>query len=242
MIWLGRRAAYLGQYRAAHEIFSRGLETFPGSARLLRHRGHRRLSLRDWRAAVEDLGHAARLVAWQPDEIEADGAPNAAGIPRSTLQSNIWYHLGLAHFLLGEFEAAESAYWPGLEVSRVNDDMLCATSYWLYLSLMRQGKTYSATALLEAIHAEMDVIENFSYHNLLLMYKGELGIESVRQELETDSIQNATLAFGIASAYLHEGNREAALRTLRGIVEKENWASFAYMAAEAELDRLGALR
>jgi hypothetical protein len=66
-----------------------------------------------------------------PDEIEPDGAPNRAGIPRSTLQSNIWYHLGLAQYLSGDFNAALASYREGMKVSRVNDDMLVATSDWL---------------------------------------------------------------------------------------------------------------
>ena len=39
IIWLGRRTAYLGRYWEALRIYTRGLEKYPESYRLLRHRG-----------------------------------------------------------------------------------------------------------------------------------------------------------------------------------------------------------
>ena len=60
--------------------------------------------------AIADLRRASQLVAGKPDEVEPDGAPNKAGIPRSTLQSNIWYHLGLAQYLRGDFRRR----WPAI--------------------------------------------------------------------------------------------------------------------------------
>src|SRR5688572_22622043 len=48
IIWLGRRQAYLGEYRAAIDTFSNGLAILPESVRLLRHRGHRFITLREF--------------------------------------------------------------------------------------------------------------------------------------------------------------------------------------------------
>src|ERR1700741_5254182 len=45
IIWLGRRQAYLGDYRAAIDTFSNGLAIMPASVLLLRHRGHRYITL-----------------------------------------------------------------------------------------------------------------------------------------------------------------------------------------------------
>ena len=41
LIWAGRRYAYMGEYRRAIELYSRGLALHPQDARFLRHRGHR---------------------------------------------------------------------------------------------------------------------------------------------------------------------------------------------------------
>ena len=45
-IWLGRRTAYLTRYNEAVKIFSDGIEKYPNSYKLYRHRGHRYISQR----------------------------------------------------------------------------------------------------------------------------------------------------------------------------------------------------
>ncbi|MCC5862164.1 MAG: hypothetical protein JJT93_09675, partial [Gammaproteobacteria bacterium] len=60
-IWLGRRLAYLQRYEEAVAVFSAGLTRFPESYRLLRHRGHRHITLRDFDAASEDFQRAYAL-------------------------------------------------------------------------------------------------------------------------------------------------------------------------------------
>src|SRR4029079_14854032 len=109
-IWLGRRLAYLGRFPEAIEAFTQGIAIHPADARLYRHRGHRYITTRRFDREVADLTKASQLVAGKQDEVEPDGAPNKAGIPRSTLQSNIWYHLGLAQYLSGDFDAALASY------------------------------------------------------------------------------------------------------------------------------------
>jgi tetratricopeptide (TPR) repeat protein len=117
IIWLGRRLGYLGRHREAVDAFTRGIALHPDDARLLRHRGHRYITLRDFARAEADLERAAELVRGRPDEVEPDGAPNRVGIPTSTLQSNVWYHLGLARYLQGDFAGALDAYREAMRVS-----------------------------------------------------------------------------------------------------------------------------
>src|SRR5690349_9092622 len=89
VIWLGRRTAYLGNYKESINIFTGGVKNFPSDARFYRHRGHRLLTLRCFDDAVRDFEKAAALVKGKADEIEPDGLPNVRNIPTSTLQSNI---------------------------------------------------------------------------------------------------------------------------------------------------------
>jgi tetratricopeptide (TPR) repeat protein len=77
ILWLGRRTAYLGRFEEAIEIFTRGLVLHPDDPRLLRHRGHRWITVRRFDRAIEDLERAVRRVAGQPDRVEPDGQPNA---------------------------------------------------------------------------------------------------------------------------------------------------------------------
>jgi hypothetical protein len=67
------------------------------------------------------------LIANTPDQIEPDGLPNARNIPTSTLQSNIWYHLGLAHYLRHDFDRALDAYRKCLAVSKNPDGVVSAS-------------------------------------------------------------------------------------------------------------------
>ena len=240
LVWVGRRIAYLGRYRDAVEVFASGIEAFPDDARFYRHRGHRYLSLRRLDPAVQDLERAARIIAGQPDEVEPDGLPNARNTPTSTLQSNIWYHLGLAYYLRGDFENALRAYRQCLGVSK-NPDMLVATSNWLYLTLRRLGRTADAARVLAPINNDLDIIENRSYQRLLLMYKGELPQDSVLwlSPSGEPSLDDVTTAYGVGTWHLVNGRQAEADRIFRAVVgARSQWAAFGYLAAEAELARM----
>lgn len=234
LIWLGRRVAYLGRYREAIEIFGRGVSRFPEDARFLRHRGHRYISIRRFDLAEDDLVRAAELIAGKPDEVEPDGLPNEAGIPVSTLQTNIWYHLGIARYLQGDFEGALEAYRACLEVSK-NDDMQVATRHWLYMTLRRLGREAEAATVLEPVRMNMKILENQAYHKLLLMYRGEIPPEA----LLVDDANFVTTGYGVGNWYLYNGKQDEAVRLFRQVVETGLWSSFGAIAAEAELHRLG---
>lgn len=239
LIWLGRRTAYLGRYREAIEIFTRGVAKWPRDARFLRHRGHRYVSIRRFDLAEADLEKAARFIAGQPDEVEPDGLPNAAGIPTSTLQSNIWYHLGLARYLQGDFAEALEAYHACLAVSK-NPDMEVATRQWLYLTLRRLGRAAEAAQVLEPVRLDMDVLENHAYHRLLLMERGEIPAASLlAAEGGAADFDPVTLGYGVGAWSLAEGRREEAVRLFRHVVATGPWSAFGAIAAEAELHRLG---
>jgi tetratricopeptide (TPR) repeat protein len=236
-IWLGRRLAYLGRFRDAIDVFTAGIARHPGEPRLYRHRGHRYITTRKFDLAVGDLTRASQLVAGRPDEIEPDGAPNRAGIPRSTLQSNIWYHLGLAHYLNGNFIQALDAYREGMKVSRVNDDMLVATSDWLYMTLRRLKRDAEARAVLDPIKEQMDVLENGAYHARLLMYKGLRTPDSVLNLNTADDVQIATQGYGVGNWYLVNGDRAKAKDIFDRVLAGRAWPAFGFIAAEADTKR-----
>jgi len=239
IIWLGRRQAYLGRFREAIDTFSKGIEKFPNDARFYRHRGHRRITVRQFDLAISDLEKAARLTRGKPDEVEPDGQPNARNIPTSTLQFNIWYHLGLAYYLKHQDDKALKAYRECLKVSR-SPDRLVSTSHWLYMTLRRLNRESEAAKVLEPITEGMDVIENTGYYRLLMMYKGvvsagDLLAETLKQQ--TTAASHSVL-YGIANWYLYNGEREKGVRVLRQIAESEQWTSFGYIAAEADLKKI----
>lgn len=238
IIWLGRRTAYLGRYRDAIRIFSDGIAKHPNDPRMYRHRGHRYITLREFDKAIADFDRAASLIRGRPDEIEPDGIPNALNTPTSTLHSNIWYHLGLAHYLKGDFPRALAAYREAMRVSS-NPDMLVATSHWLYMTLRRLGRKAEAEAVLAPISRAMPIIENDAYHRLLLLYKGELSPDSLARS-GSDALTDATAGYGLGNWHWYSGRGDEARRVFRRVVSGGNWASFGHIAAEAELARLAA--
>ena len=237
LIWVGRRLAYLGHYDEAIEVFTQGLSTHPREAKLYRHRGHRFITTRQFERAAVDLERAVWLVRDQVDETEPDGLPNIRGIPLSTTQFNIWYHLGLAYYLQGAFDHALRVYQECLEISG-NPDLLSATTHWLYMTLRRLGREEEASEVLEPIQAEMEIIENEEYHRLLLMYKGELVPEQLLDDARVEGGRpTATVAYGVGNWYLYNDLAERAEEVFAEIVGGDQWSSFGYIAAEAELER-----
>jgi tetratricopeptide (TPR) repeat protein len=232
LIWLGRRTAYLGHYKEAIRIFTQGVEKFPDDARFFRHRGHRFITLRCFDLAIADLDHAVKLIKGKPDQVEPDGLPNARNIPTSTLQSNIWYHLGLAHYLTGDFKAALKAYREAAKVS-TSPDMLVATTNWQYMTLRRLGRKKDATALVATIKPDLEVIENGDYLKLIRLYQGKTTAEELLKEISGA----ASIGYGLGNWFLYNDQRDEAEKIFREVILGNQWASFGHIAAETELSR-----
>ncbi len=239
IIWLGRRTAYMGRYHEAIAIFSKGIQLHPADARFYRHRGHRYLTLRCFDKAIADFKQAAQLVKGKPDETEPDGLPNAKNIPTSTLQSNIWYHLGLCYYINAEYKNALTAYKQCLRVSK-NNDMYVAAANWLYITLRKLEKKKEAAKLLKTIADDMELIENKDYHQVLMLYKQETDFADPVAYLSQskENLGLASFGFGLGNYLLLNGKREQARKVFELITSSTQWAAFGYIAAEAELAKM----
>jgi dipeptidyl aminopeptidase/acylaminoacyl peptidase len=240
IIWLGRRLAYLSRFREAVDVYSRGITKHPHDVRLLRHRGHRHVTLREFDKAIADFEAADRLIRERniPDEIEPDGQPSLRGAPTSTTRFNVYYHLGLAHYLKGDFEKALAAYRECMKYSRASHENLVATSDWLYMTLRRLGRDREAADVLAPIHKGLDVRDNTSYLNRLLLYKGEKKVEEVLDPTTDDGIVLATQGYGVGNWYLYNKQPAKAKEVFERVVTGPQWAAFGLIAAEAELLRM----
>ncbi len=246
IIWVGRRQAYLWRYQDAIATFTNGITRHPTNPRLYRHRGHRYITVRQFDRAIADFEKATSLIKGTQDEIEADGAPNPAGKPRSTLHFNIWYHLGLAYYLTGDYSKAHNAYVECMKVSN-NDDSVTATSDWMWMTLMRLDRKAEAAKLLERITPKMDILENGSYHRRLLMYKGlekpdVLLAPPADADAAVAALTIATQGYGVGNYYYVTGDRAKAKEIFEKVVSGPQWAAFGYIAAEADLVRLQKLQ
>jgi tetratricopeptide (TPR) repeat protein len=236
LIWYGRRTAYLGQYKQAIDIYTKGLEKHPAEPRLYRHRGHRYISIREYDKAIADFEKAAQLIEGTPDQIEPDGMPNALNIPVSSLHGNIWYHLGLAYYLTTQYDKAYTAYLKCRESGNHYDNIVSST-HWLYMIQQRLGNPSKADSLLAPIHADSTVIENQSYADLCELYKGWLPVDSVMPSGE-GSPSNDAIRYGVANWYLYHGDSSQAQQLMEALIGEKAFTSFGYLAAEADLIRI----
>lgn len=258
LVWYGRRLGYLGRFNEAVGVFTEGIQRHPDDARMWRFRGHRRITLRQFDKAVADLERAAQLIRGQPDEVEPAGQPNARGVDLDTLHENVWYHLALARFLLGDWEGAVDGWRSCRETVR-NDDGRAMCAYWIASAARRaaveagaRGDTKAARSFeaevqlaLADVHRDMDIVEYVSYHRLALAWKGDLLPREVLDEARaaaSGGVDFATVGYGVAHWLLCSGDREAARAVLVDVCADESWHAFGHIAAEVELARMESVR
>jgi len=181
IIAYGRALAGLWRYHEAIEVYSKGIKAHPDAAMLYRHRGHRYISIRDFDKAASDMAKAAAL---------------------NDKDFDIWYHLGLAHYLRGNFDKARAAYESCLKVA-ADDDSRIAISNWLYATLRRLDRKEEAAKVLEGINEGMKVEENTSYLNLLLFFKGLKTEDEVLTWAANSELDTATVGYGIGCWHLY---------------------------------------
>lgn len=207
-------------FREAIESFSIGLSYNPFHALTLRHRGHRQLSVYRFEEGAFDLEMSSRL---DPSNWDT------------------WYHLGLAYYLVGDFERSDQAYTRCLELTRSDQDEMVAIVDWKWMTLMRLGKEEEASKLLELVDTNTEAGENIAYKNRVLMYKGEMDPEKVLDydDSEFRDLELATQGYGVAMYHYFNGEKEKAFNLFNLILEKDTfWSAFGYLAAYQEKKRM----
>lgn len=218
---LGRAQGGIWRFREAVATYTRGLELQPNDARLLVARGHRYISLRQPDKALADLKKAATI------------DPTATGL---------WYHLGLAHYLRGEFAEAAAAFGKSRAEAKT-DAELVGPSDWLYMSLRRAGKTAEAAQVLERITPELKIEGNENlYFSRLLLYKGvkseaDLPLPAPSDDMASE-LRAATLGYGIGNWHLYNGNTAKAREYFERAATSKAWAAFGAICAEKDLTRM----
>ncbi|MBM3907920.1 MAG: hypothetical protein FJ363_07565 [Gemmatimonadetes bacterium] len=238
LIWYGRRLAYLGKLRESIAVYTHGLTLFPDNPWLLRHRGHRYISVREIDRAVKDLERATVVVEGKPDIVEPDGQPNPAGVPIGTLHSNIGYHLALAYYLRSDWEKAAAVARKEVAAA-TNDDRRVSMAHWLYMSLRRAGRDAEAAKAIEPFRRSLTIVENQSYERLMHLYLGALGADSAAARAAGQmSSSDASVAYGVANWHFYNGRREQAVKLFEALVAGGQWGAFGAIAAEADVARL----
>ncbi len=209
-------ASGAARYREAVAVLDAALERSPDHPLLLCDRGHYRVNMRRFELAKADLERARTL------------APDS---------NDVWYHLGLSHWMVGEFPEALVAFQRALALAE-NESHTVAYTDWVYLALRRVGDHAGAAAALEPIHKDMvTTMNNHLYLKRLLFYKGEWTEAQLVEVFEQGGLAFAAY-YGLACWHLYEGNADIAREYFLKVVDNGTaWGGFAHIASEAELYR-----
>lgn len=217
-LWMERGLALAKQrlMREAVEAYSKAISLDPFKGIYYRHRAHRHLSCWEFQEACADFEVASRLI---PDNWD------------------VWYHLGLSHFLLGEYEEAVPAYRRCMEVTETDGQMI-ALCDWYWRTLMRCNRKEEAEKVLENINDHMDYIEpELGYYYDCLIYKGLLKAEDYIERSKDCLLDSTIMAYSLSNYYRVMGDPKKADELLEDLLSKDDteiWAYFGYLAAVAE--------
>jgi tetratricopeptide (TPR) repeat protein len=208
-------------------VFSRGLEKFPDSYRLLRFRGRHLARSREFERAIADYERAAALIENVQDSYEPDGIINARHQYLGSYRANIHYYLGQTSWAIGDYAAVvRSMERSSAEPLVQHSDRLVATTYWQFLALRKLGRHDAATKLVEAVPDNLELLENHTYYEGVRFFKGTLS----EQELlpRADSIGK----FAIAMQKHFSGEEMVAEQMWKEIIED---SAQGFWPAESEL-------
>jgi len=225
-LWMkkGIELAKQMHFREAIEAYSIGLSHNPFHALSLRHRGHRLISTYRFEEAAFDFELSSRL---DPSNWDT------------------WYHLGLAYYLMGDFERANNAYTRCLEMTKDDQEELVAIVDWKWLTLMRLGKDEEAKAVLQLVDEKTNPGENIVYKERVLMYKGDIKPETILKSIPGyagdafGDFELATQGYGVAMYYYFNGGKEKTFELFDRILKHDTfWSAFGFIAAYQDAKRL----
>ena len=212
IIDLGVAQSGARQFREAIATFTRGLEIEPNNALLLRWRGHRYLSVREFDKALADLTRGSAI--------------------DSTIYG-IWYHLGIVQYVRGEFAAAAASFAKAQPIAPDPGELAGSTD-WLWMSLSRAGRGAEAKAMLDRRPESRFAPVTNAYTRRLQLYRGEIGPEAVLTAADTDEVQIATIAYGVGNWYLVKGDKAKARDWFEQSVQVGRMAGFGFILSEVE--------
>ena len=213
-IQLGVAQSGARQFREAIATFNRGLAIEPNNPLLLRWRGHRYLSVREFDRALDDLTRGSRL--------------------DSTIYG-LWYHLGIVRFARTDFGGAVDAFARAQRIAPDSGELAGSTD-WLWMSLMRGGRAAEAQAMLA--RRPDSVAAGNAYTRRLKLYRGEIQPDQVMTPADTADVQVATLSYGVGHWYLLHGDTRRAREWFQRSVQSGGWPAFGFIMSEIELRRL----
>lgn len=205
------------QFREAIRTLSKGLAFAPNDPMLLRWRGHRYLSVREFGRARADLTRGLKL---------------------DSRNYGILFHMGVLRFTEGDFNGAAAMFTRAQPLAPDGGERAGSTD-WLWMSLARGGRMAEANAMLARRPDSLPAPPGYAYVSRLRLYRGEVAPEQLITPADTADVQVATLNYGLGSWYMAKGDTASARAAFSRAVASGGWPGFGFIVSEAELRRLG---
>ncbi len=212
-----RSLAALRRYDDAVGACGAAIEARPGDAEALRDRGHYHLNAGRLDAGLADLTKAETM------------SPKDRGV---------FYHLGLAYYLKGDFDKAATAYERCSDTS-ATDAARVECQAWLVPSLLRAGRRQDAKALLARLPSSPVAGHSSLYLDRLLLFKGVKTEADLAATMSSEgAVTETTVGYGIGLWHLLNGRPGPARTYFQRAVGANLPTSWGARAAEAELRRM----
>jgi tetratricopeptide (TPR) repeat protein len=230
---IGRLLLTQSRYRDAIANYTEGISKYPESFKLYRHRGHRYINLRQPDDAIADLEKARDLMASQPEAMEygPDGKPTAS------TQHQVWYHIGIYHYLKRDYDACAEAFEKALAATKEPSN-IAGASDWLYNAYQRMGDKAKAENVLTPFTVDYPIEDkNYPYFRRLLLFKKLITPEELidpNMDPSAMSVADMTRLYGLANFHAYNGDAERANELYKKVIATDQWLGFA--CAGAELD------
>jgi tetratricopeptide (TPR) repeat protein len=229
-----RRAAALASLRRfadAVAACSNGMAANPGETTLLVDRGHYYLNLHRIDLALADL---SRVEAMRTDTVVV---PLNARDRIERLQGEdyqLWFHLGLAKYLDGQFAAAVDTFDKCIRTARFTCEG------WRYLALRHAGRDKEAQAFLDSTFAVTAGVRRRTdlLRSIIFTFKVR-SWDVDPSDLPDDPLDRSTIAYNVGIWHLLNGRTDRA-RTFFELATTapSDSDAFGALAAEAELKRM----
>ena len=185
-LWFELSKAYKeqGLCREAVEAMATSISLEPFNGQAYRFKGHYNINIGRFDEAAADLIMASRL-------IPEDWA--------------VWYHLGIATYLLQDYRRADWAFGECLRLSKTFEDVVDAVN-WLWMIRMYLGEPERAAEVLKQVPPNRPCDEH-EYYNRCMVFGGFADPEQMLEHSYTlNEFLGVNEAYGVAVHYELTGN------------------------------------
>ena len=205
------------RFREAIDALTQAVKLEPERMEAYRKRGPKYLDTLQFERALADYTHCE----------QADGM---------SIESR--YRIGMAQYMLQNYDAATAAFAGSLAIAPQDDDMYIADVYWLVLSQLRAEKADEAQKTLKQHYRpDMYVGHHTAYEKAMRVAAGFAPMEDMLAELdaEPDDLQFAMTAYGLCVLLEAHGETEKADALRQKLLKRDGfWFCFSYLAAYSD--------